>query len=108
MCCIPWGNKNSKIHIVGRTTNNIFYYFLDLASMREIDKKRLEKFGLHLKKLREEKGLSIRELASHCDVDYGKISKLENNKANLTVTTLIELAIGLDVHPKELLDFIFE
>lgn len=50
----------------------------------------------------------MRELAARCDVDYGKISKLENNKANLSLTTLIELAEGLEVHPKVLLDFDFD
>ena len=76
--------------------------------MNERDKLRLEKFGEHLKKLRIKKGLSIRELSSLCDVDYGKISKLENNKANLTLTTLIELAEGLGIHPKELLNITFD
>ena len=76
--------------------------------MTERDKKRLKKFGTHLRKLRKKKGLSVRELSSRCDVDYGKISKLENNKANLTLTTLIELAEGLEIHPKALLDLDFE
>lgn len=79
-----------------------------LGNMTEKDKKRLKKFGAQLKKLRKKKGLSMRELSSRCDVDYGKISKLENNKANLTLTTLIELAEGLEVHPKLLLDIDFE
>jgi len=76
--------------------------------MKDRDKKRLKKFGLELKKLREKKGLSQRELASRCDVDFGKISKLENNKANLTLTTLIELAEGLEIHPKMFLDIDFD
>ncbi len=76
--------------------------------MQEKDKKRLEKFGTHLAKLRKKKGLSMRELAARCDVDYAKISKLENNKANVTLTTLIELAEGLGIHPKELLNIDFE
>lgn len=76
--------------------------------MNERDNKRLKKFAAQLKKLRKKKGLSMRELSSRCDVDYGKISKLENNKANLTLTTLIELADGLEVHPKVLLDIDFE
>lgn len=76
--------------------------------MKKKDTERLEKFGAQLMKLRKKKGLSIRELASRCDVDYGKISKLENNKANLTVTTLIELAEGLEIHPKELLNIDFD
>lgn len=76
--------------------------------MKEKDKKRLKKFATQLTALRKKKGLSQRELSSRCDVDYGKISKLENNKANLTLTTLIELAEGLEVHPKDLLDIEFE
>lgn len=76
--------------------------------MKEKDTKRLKKFAAQLIKLRKKKGLSQRELSSRCDVDYGKISKLENNKANLTLTTLIELAEGLEVHPKQLLDIDFE
>jgi transcriptional regulator with XRE-family HTH domain len=76
--------------------------------MKEKDKKRLKKFAAHLKNIRQGKGLSIRELSSRCDVDYGKISKLENNKANLTLTTLIELAEGLEIHPKELVTVDFE
>jgi len=73
--------------------------------MKERDAQRLQAFGEHLKKLRTARGLSIRELASRCDVDYGKISKIENNKANLTLTTLFELAEGLGIQAKDLLDF---
>ncbi len=76
--------------------------------MKQKDALRLERFGSHLKKMRIKKGMSIRELSSRCDVDYAKISKLENNKANLTLTTLLELAEGLDIHPKELLNIGWE
>jgi transcriptional regulator with XRE-family HTH domain len=79
-----------------------------LQNMKEKDKKRLRKFAAHLVKLREKKGISQRELSSRCDVDYAKISKLENNKANLTITTLIELAEGLDMHPTDLLNINFD
>jgi transcriptional regulator with XRE-family HTH domain len=41
-------------------------------------------------------------------VDHAKISKIENNKANLLITTLVELADGLGVHPKKLLDIDFD
>jgi transcriptional regulator with XRE-family HTH domain len=81
---------------------------LPLNTMNEKDTKRLTLFAAQLKKLRKKKGFSQRELASRCDVDFGKISKLENNKANLTLTTLIELAEGLEVHPTELINVDFE
>jgi transcriptional regulator with XRE-family HTH domain len=79
-----------------------------MKAMKEKDKLRLQKIAANLIKIRKGKGLSQRQLASMCDVDYGKISKIENNKANLTVTTLIELAEGLGVHPRKLLDFEIE
>jgi transcriptional regulator with XRE-family HTH domain len=76
--------------------------------MRDKDKKRLKKFGIHLRKLREQKGLSMREIASRCDIDYARISKIENNKANPSLSFLLELAEGLGVHPKELLNIDFD
>jgi transcriptional regulator with XRE-family HTH domain len=76
--------------------------------MKPKDKIRLDKFAARLAKLREEKGLSQRALSARCEVDFGKISKIENGKANLVVTTLIELAEGLGVHPMELLNIDFE
>lgn len=76
--------------------------------MKERDKTRLRKIALQLKKLREQKGFSQRQLALHCDVDVSKINKIEKHKANLMITTLIELADGLGVHPRDLLDIDFE
>lgn len=76
--------------------------------MKDKDKKRLKKFGNQLKKIRTEKGLSMRQLATMCDVDFSKIGKLETNQGNIKITTLFELAEGLGVHPKELLNFEFE
>ncbi len=77
--------------------------------MKSKDKKRLAKFRENLSRIRKEKGLSQRALSYLCDVDHTKISKLENDpNTNLNVTTLIELAKGLGVHPKELLDYEFD
>jgi len=76
--------------------------------MKEKDRKRLKKLGIHLKKLRTERGLSLRELAARCDVDFSKIGKLENNQGNINITTLFEIAEGLDIHPKDLLDIDFD
>ncbi len=75
--------------------------------MKEKDKIRLKKVSALLKKKRTEKGIGQRELASNCDVDVSKINKIEKQNANMMVTTLIELAEGLGVHPKELLDIDF-
>lgn len=67
----------------------------------------LEKIAARLTELRKEKGLSQRQLAARCDVDSSKINKIERRKANLWITTLVELAHGLEVHPREFLDIEF-
>jgi transcriptional regulator with XRE-family HTH domain len=77
--------------------------------MKPRDKKRLQKFREKLIQLREKNGLSQRALSYQCDVDHAKISKLEtDDNINLNLTTLFELAKGLGVHPKELIDYEFD
>jgi transcriptional regulator with XRE-family HTH domain len=68
----------------------------------------LKKFGEHLQKIRESKKMSLLDVSYNCSVDNSKISKIEHGKVNITLTTIIELAKGLDVSPKKLLDFDFE
>jgi transcriptional regulator with XRE-family HTH domain len=64
-----------------------------------------EKFGDRLKTLREAKGLSLRGMAANCELDDSQISKIENGKKNIQLSTIFELAKGLGVEAKELLDF---
>jgi transcriptional regulator with XRE-family HTH domain len=66
------------------------------------------RFGAHLKSVREGKGLSLRRLAELCDLDNSNISKIEHGKYDIQLSTIVELAKGLDVHPRELLDYDFE
>lgn len=63
----------------------------------------LLKFGNHLKKLREEKGISIRELASSSALEYSQVQRIEKGKVNFAFSTLIALSEGLDLHISELL-----
>ncbi|MDO5978580.1 helix-turn-helix domain-containing protein [Flavivirga spongiicola] len=62
-------------------------------------------FGKNLKKLRESKNLSFRQLATRCNIDYSDISKIEKGKRNIQLSSLLELSKGLEIHPKELLNF---
>ncbi len=66
----------------------------------------LKKFGKHIKKLREKRGLSLREMSYICSIDNSKISKIEQGKINITILTLIELSTALEVSPGELLGFL--
>jgi DNA-binding Xre family transcriptional regulator len=69
------------------------------------DKLAQVRFGEHLKKLRLERNLSYRKMASTCSVDNSKISKIEKGRVNITLSTLLQLAEALGVHPRELLDY---
>jgi len=62
-------------------------------------------FGEHLKIIRTQKNLSLRALAINCELDDSQISKIENGKTDIQLSTIFELAKGLGVEPKELLDF---
>ena len=73
--------------------------------MQETDNTLLTRFGKNLEAIRKQKKLSYRELASRCNVDPSGISKIEKGRKNITLITLIDLATGLDVQPKKLLDF---
>ncbi|HVX00166.1 MAG TPA: helix-turn-helix transcriptional regulator [Candidatus Babeliaceae bacterium] len=63
------------------------------------------KFGENLRRIRMAKGYSLQDLANLCDVDKSNIGKIENGHFNLQLTKIFELAKGLGVSPKDLLDF---
>lgn len=67
----------------------------------------LEKFGEIVQKRRNELQLSYRQLAQKCDIDFSAISKIEKGQKSLEFQTIIELAKGLEVHPRDLFDFDF-
>ncbi|WP_352432872.1 helix-turn-helix transcriptional regulator [Mucilaginibacter sp. PAMB04168] len=67
-----------------------------------------EAFGNHLRKLREDRGLSLRDLATRSDLHYNKIGQIELGKTNLKLSSIIALAEGLEIEPKELLNFNFQ
>jgi len=62
-------------------------------------------FGKQLKKIRKDQKLSLRELALRCEIDYSDISKIEKGLRNIQLSTVLELSKGLNIKPKELLDF---
>lgn len=64
-------------------------------------------FGKRIKELRKEKNLSLRELSQRCNLDYSDIAKYEKGEVNIQLSTLYELAIGLQTSPKEFFDFEF-
>ena len=62
---------------------------------KHIDKEAIIKFGENLRRLRESRNLSLRDVALNCNIDNGQISNIEQGKVNITLNTLLELAKGL-------------
>jgi transcriptional regulator with XRE-family HTH domain len=81
----------------------IFIYYTMISKK---DRAILQKFGEHIRQLRDKNGLSLRELSYRCNIDNSKISKIEQGKVNITVLTLLDLAAALDTSPMELLGFL--
>ncbi|WP_245902728.1 helix-turn-helix domain-containing protein [Flavobacterium aciduliphilum] len=69
------------------------------------DQNYLKKFGKHLKKLREEKGMSQEELANCADVSLPQITRIERGVVNPTLCTIKALANGLEIKTNGLFDF---
>jgi transcriptional regulator with XRE-family HTH domain len=61
--------------------------------------------GVHIRQLREKKGLSQQSLADDSNIPKSQVARIETAKINTTVKTLIKIANALDVEPKELFDF---
>lgn len=81
---------------------------MSTQAQKKVTNKMNVRFGEHLKSVRKRKGLSLRRLAELCNMDNSNISKIEHGKFDIQLSTIIELAKGLDVHPRELLDYSFE
>jgi transcriptional regulator with XRE-family HTH domain len=77
-------------------------------AQKKINSKMNLRFGEHLHAVRKDKGLSLREMAELCNLDNSNISKIEHGKFDVQLSTIVELAKGLGVHPRELLDYDFE
>jgi transcriptional regulator with XRE-family HTH domain len=64
-------------------------------------------FGMHIRKLREERGIGMREFARQLDVEYTQIYRIEHGLINTTISMVLAIAEGLDVPVPALFDFQF-
>jgi len=76
--------------------------------MGEKDDIYLKKFGEKLETLKKASGLSYRKIAANCNVEHSDIKRYVDGKINPTLLTIIDLAKGLGIDPKELLDIKWE
>lgn len=65
--------------------------------------KELKKLGVHLREVRNSKGLTIQELAIKSDKAYQVLQRLETGKENPSMFLLNEIACGLSIKLEELL-----
>ncbi len=61
------------------------------------------RLAYHVKALREEMKLSVKEAAKRADLDPRHWQKIEDQRANAKVKTVTKLARALDIDPSELL-----
>lgn len=62
-----------------------------------------QKFGLKLKKLRKQKGLTQEKLAELAGLDYSYLNMIESGKKNPTLKLIAKLARVLEVPLEELM-----
>jgi transcriptional regulator with XRE-family HTH domain len=67
------------------------------------NEKALHSFGQRLNQLREERNISIPDLAARTGLDARHIGRIEAGEINILVSTVFKLAKGLGVSPGELL-----
>ncbi|TXG39884.1 helix-turn-helix transcriptional regulator [Seonamhaeicola maritimus] len=65
-------------------------------------------FGSRIDIIRRKKGYSYERIAQGCNIDGSDISKISKGRVNITLSSILELSKGLDIHPKELFDFEIE
>ncbi len=79
---------------------------IDLSFVINVkDKEFLKAFGIHLKKLREAKGISQESLSYDAGMAQNQVGLIENGKINTSISTLYALSKALEVSYKELLNF---
>lgn len=103
-----WNKPNKKL--IDNASVVLFFFELPhfVPSMAvDLSKKEnyLKKLGAHIAKLRQKQALSQAELGFRCDKDKQSIQRLEKGRMNPTAYYLSEIAEGLDIDPKELLNF---
>lgn len=71
-----------------------------------------KQFGINLKKIRESKNMTqfdlataINDLSSESSIEKTTISRIENGRTNVTLTTLTKLSLALEIDIKKLFDF---
>ncbi|MCZ4100814.1 helix-turn-helix domain-containing protein [Streptomyces sp. H39-C1] len=60
--------------------------------------------GMQIRRLREERGYSLEQLAERSGLSFRGLIYIEHGQRNASTLTLLRIASGLDVHPGKLFD----
>ncbi len=63
----------------------------------------MERFGDHIRRLRENRGEPLRKVAAYLDIDQAILSKIERNQRKLKKALVEKLAVHFEIDKKELL-----
>ncbi|PRQ03346.1 anaerobic benzoate catabolism transcriptional regulator [Enhygromyxa salina] len=61
-------------------------------------------FGLYIRSCRDERDLSVADLARRCNLSVESIEEIENGRVSMALDTLRKLCLGLDIPLSELFD----
>ena len=59
------------------------------------------KIGIRIKELREEKGMSQKDLSYKADLDRSYIASVETGKRNISIVNIEKVAVALEVSLKD-------
>lgn len=62
----------------------------------------LKQFGENLRKIRKSKKLSMEQVANLAEIEVSQIYRIETGKINPKLTTILLIAMALEISPKEL------
>ena len=65
----------------------------------------LKQTSQRLKRLRKNKQLSQKSVATRCEMDFGSYTNIENGKRSITLFTLQKILIALNIGFKEFFNF---
>tara|TARA_R110001592_G_scaffold53477_1_gene163915 strand:- start:727 stop:954 length:228 start_codon:yes stop_codon:yes gene_type:complete len=67
--------------------------------------KSLIQLGTNLRKIRQEKGLTMREVAERCGMEENNYGRFEKALTNPTYKSLLQICSVLGIELKDLIDF---
>jgi transcriptional regulator with XRE-family HTH domain len=62
----------------------------------------LKRFGENLRRIRNEKNITMQQLANQAEIELSQIYRIESGKINPKLTTLLKIAKGLNVPAADL------